>query len=151
MGVGPETIVGLWAERSPDMLIALLGILKAGGAYRRWRSRIPTNAARSCSRTLGRVVVAQRALPEIRGWKLEAGNWKLEAGEAFSSAPGLRIYTRDERELTGELPASVRSKAAPTQLPAPDNLAYVIYTSGSTGVPKVSWWSTGTSSIMRWR
>ncbi len=32
-GVGSETLVGLLLERSPEMLVALLGILKAGGAY----------------------------------------------------------------------------------------------------------------------
>ncbi len=143
VGVGPETIVGLWAERSPDMLIALLGILKAGGAY------LPLEVTHPHERTTfmledsgTRVVVAQRALPEIGSWKLEAGGWKDEAelhtkaGEASSAATGLRIYTRDERKPASELRASVRGKAAPIQIPAPDNLAYVIYTSGSTGVPK---------------
>ena len=33
LGVGPETVVGLMLERSPEMVIGLLGILKAGGAY----------------------------------------------------------------------------------------------------------------------
>ena len=33
LGVGPETVVGLCVERSPEMVIGLLGILKAGGAY----------------------------------------------------------------------------------------------------------------------
>src|SRR6185312_10008818 len=33
LGVGPETVVGLCVERSPQMIIGLLGILKAGGAY----------------------------------------------------------------------------------------------------------------------
>src|SRR5581483_9223740 len=33
LGVGPEICVGICLERSPEMLIALLGILKAGGAY----------------------------------------------------------------------------------------------------------------------
>ncbi|HEV8156631.1 MAG TPA: amino acid adenylation domain-containing protein, partial [Gaiellales bacterium] len=33
LGVGPETMVGLCVERSPEMVIGLLGILKAGGAY----------------------------------------------------------------------------------------------------------------------
>ena len=32
-GVGPDIRVGLCVERSPEMIIALLGILKAGGAY----------------------------------------------------------------------------------------------------------------------
>src|SRR5262249_49284213 len=31
--VGPETAIGLCVERSPAMVIGLLGILKAGGAY----------------------------------------------------------------------------------------------------------------------
>jgi len=33
LGVGPEVHVGLCVERSPDMVVGLLGILKAGGAY----------------------------------------------------------------------------------------------------------------------
>ncbi|HEY2419160.1 MAG TPA: amino acid adenylation domain-containing protein, partial [Steroidobacteraceae bacterium] len=33
LGVGAETVVGLCVERSPAMLVGLLGILKAGGAY----------------------------------------------------------------------------------------------------------------------
>src|SRR5207302_11392267 len=33
LGVGPDVVVGLCAERSLDMVVGLLGILKAGGAY----------------------------------------------------------------------------------------------------------------------
>src|SRR6185295_15860619 len=32
-GVGPDVPVGLCVERSPEMMVGLLGILKAGGAY----------------------------------------------------------------------------------------------------------------------
>src|SRR5262249_16615822 len=32
LGVGPETLVGVYLERSTEMVVALLGILKAGGA-----------------------------------------------------------------------------------------------------------------------
>jgi amino acid adenylation domain-containing protein len=32
-GIGPDTIVGIMVERSPEMIAGILGILKAGGAY----------------------------------------------------------------------------------------------------------------------
>jgi non-ribosomal peptide synthetase component F len=33
LGVGPEIVVGIYFERSPEMLVALLATLKSGGAY----------------------------------------------------------------------------------------------------------------------
>jgi amino acid adenylation domain-containing protein len=33
LGAGPERLVAVWLERSPEMMIALLGILEAGAAY----------------------------------------------------------------------------------------------------------------------
>ena len=33
LGIGQEVLVGICMERSPEMIIALLGVLKAGGAY----------------------------------------------------------------------------------------------------------------------
>src|SRR5665213_3826034 len=33
LGAGPETLVGICMERTPNLVVALLGILKAGGAY----------------------------------------------------------------------------------------------------------------------
>jgi len=32
-GVGPDSLVGLCVERSPEMIVGILGILKAGAAY----------------------------------------------------------------------------------------------------------------------
>src|SRR5262249_1350637 len=33
LGVGPDVPVGLYVERSPELLVGLFGVLKAGGAY----------------------------------------------------------------------------------------------------------------------
>src|SRR5207302_1645584 len=33
LGVGPDVRLGICMERSPELLVALLGVLKAGGAY----------------------------------------------------------------------------------------------------------------------
>ena len=33
LGVGPDVVVGLFVERSLEMVVGLMGILKAGGAY----------------------------------------------------------------------------------------------------------------------
>jgi non-ribosomal peptide synthetase component F len=33
LGVGPDVLVAVCTERSPEMIVCLLGILKAGGAY----------------------------------------------------------------------------------------------------------------------
>ena len=43
-GVGPGTLVGLCADRSPDMVAALVGIWKAGGAF------VPLDAAHPAGR-----------------------------------------------------------------------------------------------------
>ena len=48
LGVGPETIVGLLVERSPEMVVGLLGILKAGGAYLPLDPNYPPSGWRSC-------------------------------------------------------------------------------------------------------
>ena len=47
-GVGPERVVGIALERSPEMVVALLAILKAGGAYCRWIPSIPRRGWRRC-------------------------------------------------------------------------------------------------------
>ena len=31
--MGPESLVALYFERSPEMVVAILGVLAAGGAY----------------------------------------------------------------------------------------------------------------------
>ena len=113
LGVGPDVIVGLYCERSLEMIVGLLGILKAGGAY------LPLDAATPAERlafmlsdTHTQLVVTQTslsgALPEMNVVCLDA-DWNRISRES------------DENPVN-------RARA--------ENLAYVIFTSGSTGRPK---------------
>ena len=44
LGAGPDVMVGLFVERSLEMVVGILGILKAGAAYVPMDTGIPTNA-----------------------------------------------------------------------------------------------------------
>jgi amino acid adenylation domain-containing protein len=113
-GVGPETLVGVYAPRSPAMIAGLLGVLKAGGAYMPLDPDLPG----------GRLAAL---LEESRvAFVLALGDHgdRLPAGAAT-------IVSLDEDEVAGEFP-----EANPAAAVAPGNLAYVIYTSGSTGRPR---------------
>ncbi|HYG62210.1 MAG TPA: amino acid adenylation domain-containing protein, partial [Thermoanaerobaculia bacterium] len=112
LGVGPETRVGLYLERSPEIVAALLAVLKAGGAYVPLDPSYPEDRLRFMLEHSGaRVVVTQ---PSLSG-RLGGAVQELTLG------PG----TWDASPIEGEEP-----------YPDPEHLAYLIYTSGSTGRPK---------------
>ena len=115
LGVGPETVVGLCVERSPEMLIGLLGILKAGGAYLPLDPAYPHERLAFMLEDAGApVLVTQSALLD-----------RLPAH-------GARIV-----RLDADWPAiAAQPITAPALALDPHNTAYVIYTSGSTGTPK---------------
>ncbi|HYH80545.1 MAG TPA: amino acid adenylation domain-containing protein, partial [Longimicrobium sp.] len=113
LGVGPETRVGLCAERTPELLAAVLGIWKAGGAY------LPLDPDHPAERLAWMVSDARLAVV-------------VTAGSAADALPrGVATVVR------AELPAEDDAEAPPVASGvSADNLAYVIYTSGSTGRPK---------------
>jgi natural product biosynthesis luciferase-like monooxygenase protein len=115
LGVGPEVLVGLCAERSIDLVVAVLGILKAGGAYVPLDPDYPRERLRLMLEDASvDVLVTEASLLD-----------RLPASEA-------QIVLLDgDREAIGRSAASRPSSDA-----TPENLAYVIYTSGSTGRPK---------------
>jgi amino acid adenylation domain-containing protein len=116
LGVGPETPVGLCMERTPDLLVGVLGIWKAGGAY------VPLDPQYPAER-LG-WIIADAALPVVVATADTAG---------VLPEHGATLVRVDQ--LADVAPETAAEPAS--ELPASDvSLAYVIYTSGSTGTPK---------------
>jgi amino acid adenylation domain-containing protein len=114
-GVGPDVLVGLWLERSVEMVVALLGVLKAGGAYVPLDLSYPPERVSFMLADAGvAVLLTQAHLVE----HLPAHTAQVLALDAASEA------------LARE------SEANPAQTATPAAAAYVIYTSGSTGTPK---------------
>jgi non-ribosomal peptide synthetase component F len=124
LGVGPETVVGLCVERSPEMVIGLLGILKAGGAYLPLDPGYPAERLSFMLRDAGApVMVTQSALlPRLPGATIEAA----------SGGAGTRLV-----RLDADWPAIARQPAtAPALALDPRHPAYVIYT-GLAEPPRV--------------
>ncbi|MET9225533.1 amino acid adenylation domain-containing protein [Lentzea sp. NPDC003310] len=108
LGAGPDTVVGVCAERGPGLVTGLLATLYAGAAY------LPLDPAYPAER-LGYMVEDSGAV------------LVLATGAEAERFGGRTVVPLDEEHARLEL-----------DLPDvhPDTLAYVIYTSGSTGTPK---------------
>lgn len=115
MGVGPEVPVGVFLERSLEMVIAIYGIVKAGGAYVPLDPEYPADRIRFMVEDAGLpIVVVQDRLID----RMPAGAAKL-----------LRMNAEWE-QIGRECSQNLLRRADPA------NMAYIIYTSGSTGQPK---------------
>jgi amino acid adenylation domain-containing protein len=117
LGVGPEVPVGLYAERSLDMLVGLLAVLKAGGAY------VPLDPAYPAERLAW--VAEDARIPVLLTQRRLAG-----------ALPGLWRSAVREVEIDAEAPFADERADDLAPLAGPESLAYVLYTSGSTGRPK---------------
>jgi len=114
LGVKPEIPVGIFVDRSLEMVVGLLGILKAGGAY------VPLDPAHSNERL--------NFMLEDAGVEILIAQSHL--GEKIDRALHKIFLDSDWQNIAPE------SEENPSSDATPDNLAYVIYTSGSTGKPK---------------
>ncbi|MCW3816663.1 amino acid adenylation domain-containing protein [Micromonospora sp. DR5-3] len=113
-GVGPETLVGVCAERSLELVAGLLGVLKAGGAYLPLDPEYPADRlAFMVTDADAPVVLVQEHLREVLP-ETAATVLALDDPAGWADQP-----TTDPEPSAG-----------------PEHLAYVIYTSGSTGRPK---------------
>ncbi len=127
-GVGPESIVGLCAERSVQLLIGILGILKAGGAY------LPLDPAYPARRW--RTMLEQARAPLVLSSRGTAGRWAADGKDGQGLPEGTAFLVLDE--LAAAMPRRETNPDDAAGLAAlkADNAAYVIYTSGSSGTPK---------------
>ena len=115
LGVGPDVLVGLCAERSLELVVGILGILKAGGAY------LPLDPAYPADR-LGLLLE-------------DSGVGVIVAQE--QQLLGLPAHDATVVLLDTDAPEIAQASTEnPVDGAGPENLAYVIYTSGSTGRPK---------------
>ncbi|WP_329586154.1 amino acid adenylation domain-containing protein [Kitasatospora sp. NBC_01250] len=113
LGAGPGSLVGVYLERSPELLISLLAVLKTGAAY------VPIDPIYPPAR-IGHMLA-------------DSGARLVLTDEALSATLAAFPVT----------PVLAAPRSAPEQAPVepvdrsvPEAPAYVIYTSGSTGVPK---------------
>jgi len=115
LGVVPDQPVGIFMDRSLEMVIGLLAILKAGGAY------LPLDPEFPASRL--------QAMLDDSGCSIIVTNSRLQAQLPPHQA---QLFLLDEDCLQG-LPEKRDNPQVPLTA---ENLAYIIYTSGSTGTPK---------------
>jgi amino acid adenylation domain-containing protein/thioester reductase-like protein len=114
LGAGPESLVGVLADRSVHTMVALLGVLKAGGAY------VPLDPSYPADRIA--------SIAEEAGIRVLVGSPGTLDG-LDGKAPALERVAVPTVDPDGPV-------TRPAVEIEPDNLAYVIYTSGSTGRPK---------------
>ena len=112
LGVTRGQVVGLCAERSPELLVAVLAVLETGAAF------LPLDPHHPTSR-LERILQSSAA-----PWVLMRGARRAPGGRPS------RTLDLDEVLLHPD------PGTAPAPPQDPRDLAYVIFTSGSTGVPK---------------
>jgi amino acid adenylation domain-containing protein/non-ribosomal peptide synthase protein (TIGR01720 family) len=111
LGVGPDTVVGICAQRGAAMIVGLLAVLRAGGAY------LPLD-------------------PEYPTERLSYMITDAQADIILMHEPTMdRVGSLGCRTAV-DIDAATSQTAGLPDGPGPDNLAYVIYTSGSTGRPK---------------
>ncbi|MFH9197777.1 amino acid adenylation domain-containing protein [Streptomyces anulatus] len=116
-GVGPESVVAVFMERTPELIVAILAVLKAGGAY------LPVDPQYPVQRIV-------HTLDDARPVCLLTTSLCAPAVPEGCEVPLL--------VLDGPEPPEARDARAGDRPPPPrpQQAAYIIYTSGSTGRPK---------------
>jgi amino acid adenylation domain-containing protein/thioester reductase-like protein len=113
-GAGPGTRVGVYLDRSADLLVTLLAVLRTGAAY------VPLDPVYPAARI---------------GYMIDDADVVLLVTQSdlarSVTGTGRQVVLDRCRDEIGRAPAAVPPPAV-----TGDDLAYLIYTSGSTGRPK---------------
>ena len=117
-GIKPEVVVGLYTDRSIEMILGILAILKSGAAY------LPLDPG--------------QPIGKIDHMINDAGLFCLltqnHLSEKLVKSKCIKIILDDKDFLKSLGNLSIANPTVDTL--TPNNLAYIIYTSGSTGLPK---------------
>jgi amino acid adenylation domain-containing protein len=119
-GVQPESLVGIYADRSIDLVIAILAVLQAGGAY------VPLDPAYPPARLAAIIADTQLQLVLTQSHLVP----DLKQPELDLPELNLILLDTDWSKVARESPELVAVATTPA------NLAYIMYTSGSTGKPQ---------------
>lgn len=114
-GVGPDVLVGVFAERSFEMVLSILAVLKAGGAY------VPLDPSYPAQRLAHMLDDAQASL--VLTQRRLVGQLPAVAAEVLLLDTSWAAYAGGAGEDLEDVGT-------------PQDLAYVMFTSGSTGRPK---------------
>jgi amino acid adenylation domain-containing protein len=116
-GVKPNTPVGILLDRSPEMVIAVLGVLKAGGAYAPYDPSYPRARLEGMLDSVEQSILLTASKVRDR---------------VPVNHPSVVVLDKEEESLATE------STDDPRVAISLNDLAYVIFTSGSTGRPKAT-------------
>ncbi len=115
-GIGPESPVVVYLDRSLELPIVFLGILKAGGVYIPFDPHFtPLARLSSMVKTVNPAII-------------------LTTSQFRSHFPKHQTRLFVLKEIQSQI--GCESPTPPSSLSAPENLAYIMHTSGSTGLPK---------------
>ncbi len=115
LGIGPDAMVGICAERSVEMIVCLLAVLKAGGCYVPLDPGLPSERLKFILQDMQPLALlcSRKTMP------------------MFQKAPATLLAIEELEEIT-----ALQRKDDPHYPVNPEHLAYMLYTSGSTGQPK---------------
>src|SRR5207253_1902924 len=124
LGVKPDSIVGLCADRSLEMMLGIIGIVQAGGAYLPLDPDYPNDRLAYMAQDSNASVVLTQA------------KFKDKIGVLLAQDTKLILLDEQWPEITNCVATLKARKIELRHEVKPHNVNYVIYTSGSTGKPK---------------